>query len=384
MMVHSAYRFRLEPNGQQSDRLSQFAGCTRLVWNKNLERQKGQLDQRKKVFSYAESCKALTQLKREVSFLKDVHSQPLQQVLKDQDLAMRDFLAGSKGMPRFKKKGRHDSFRFPQGVKVEEKKIYLPKIGWVKFRKSREIVGTIKNVTVSKTAGKWYVSIQVEREQAEPKHPSSTAIGIDLGVALFATLSDGQAFMPVDSFKVCQKKLAKQQRSLARKVKGSENWKKQKSIIQKTHVRIAEMRKDYLHKLSTNISKSHVVICLEDLKVLNMTRSAKGTQEKPGRSIAAKSGLNRSILDQGWYEFKRQLMYKQAWRGGQVVLVDPKYSSQKCSNCGFTSAENRRTQANFNCIGCNYVLNADVNAAKNILAAGRAVIACGDIGQDAA
>jgi putative transposase len=384
MIVLSAYRFRLAPNGQQSDRLSQFAGCARLVWNNNLERQKGQLDQKKKVFSYAESCKALTQLKKEVSFLKDVHSQPLQQVLKDQDLAMRDFLAGSKGMPRFKKKGRHDSFRFPQGVKVEEKKIYLPKIGWVKFRKSREIEGTIKNVTVSRTAGKWYVSIQVERVEVEPKHPSNSAVGIDLGVALFATLSDGQAFMPVDSFKVRQKKLAKQQRSLARKVKGSENWKKQKSAIQKTHVRIVNMRRDYLHKLSTRISKSHVVICLEDLKVQNMTRSAKGTQEKPGKNVAAKSGLNRSILDQGWYEFKRQLMYKQAWRGGHVVLVDPKYSSQKCSNCGFTSAENRRTQANFNCIGCNYVLNADVNAAKNILAAGRAAIACGDIGQDAA
>ncbi|MCC6981228.1 MAG: transposase, partial [Candidatus Melainabacteria bacterium] len=255
MMVLFAYRFRLEPNGQQNDRLSQFAGCTRLVWNKNLELQKAQLDQEKKVFSYAESCMALIQLKKEVSFLKDVHSQPLQQVLKDQDLAMRDFLAGSKGMPRFKKKGSHDSFRFPQGVKVEEKKIYLPKIGWVKFRKSREIEGTIKNVTVSRTAGKWFVSIQVEREIEEPKHPSVSVIGIDLGVALFATLSDGQAFMPVDSFKVCQKKLAKQQRSLARKVKGSENWKKQKSAIQKTHVKIANKRNDYLHKLSTNISK---------------------------------------------------------------------------------------------------------------------------------
>ncbi|MCC6978285.1 MAG: transposase, partial [Candidatus Melainabacteria bacterium] len=236
MMVYSAYRFRLEPNGQQSDRLSQFAGCARLVWNKNLERQKGQLEQKKKVFSYAESCKALTQFKKEVSFLTDVHSQPLQQVLKDQDLAMRDFLAGLKGMPRFKKKGRHDCFRFPQGVKVDEKKIYLPKIGWVKFRKSREIVGTIKNVTVSRTGGKWFVSIQVERVEVEPKHPSSTAVGIDLGVALFATLSDGQVFKPVDSFKVRQKKLANQQRSLARKVKGSENWKKQKSAIQKTHV----------------------------------------------------------------------------------------------------------------------------------------------------
>ncbi|MCC6978436.1 MAG: transposase, partial [Candidatus Melainabacteria bacterium] len=150
------------------------------------------------------------------------------------------------------------------------------------------------------------------------------------------------------------------------------------------HAKIANKRNDYLHKLSTNISKSHVVICLEDLKVQKMTRSAKGTREKPGKNVGAKSGLNRSILDQGWYEFKRQLMYKQAWRGGYVVLVNPKYSSQQCSNCGFTSAENRRTQANFNCIGCNYVFNADWNAAKNILAAGRAAIACGDIGQDTA
>ncbi len=143
------------------------------------------------------------------------------------------------------------------------------------------------------------------------------------------------------------------------------------------HSRIANIRRDYLHKVTTTISKNHAMIVIEDLKVSNMSKSTAGTVSQPGRNVRAKSGLNRSILDQGWYEMRRQLEYKQLWRGGQVLAVPPAYTSQRCACCGHTAKENRLTQSKFVCRACGYTANADVNGARNILAAGHAVLACG-------
>ena len=156
------------------------------------------------------------------------------------------------------------------------------------------------------------------------------------------------------------------------------NWKKQKAKITRLHSRIADARLDFLHKNSTAISKNHAVVVLEDLKGSNMSASAKGTKEQPGKNVRAKAGLNKSILDQGWFEFRRQLEYKQAWRGGQVVLINPQHTSQTCSTCGHISPENRRTQSKFRCTSCGHEEHADLNAAKNIRRAGQARIACGD------
>ncbi|HDL9596335.1 TPA: transposase, partial [Escherichia coli] len=141
--------------------------------------------------------------------------------------------------------------------------------------------------------------------------------------------------------------------------------------------RIANIRRDYLHKVTTTVSKNHAMIVIEDLKVSNMSKSAAGTVSQPGRNVRAKSGLNRSILDQGWYEMRRQLEYKQLWRGGQVLAVPPAYTSQRCACCGHTAKENRLSQSQFRCQVCGYTANADVNGAHNILAAGHAVLACG-------
>ncbi|EPQ0488114.1 RNA-guided endonuclease InsQ/TnpB family protein, partial [Proteus mirabilis] len=157
----------------------------------------------------------------------------------------------------------------------------------------------------------------------------------------------------------------------------SANWQKQKHKIQRLHSHIANIRKDSLHKVTSEISKNHAMIVIEDLKVSNMSKSAKGTTERPGRNVKAKSGLNRSILEQGWYEMRRQLEYKQLWRGGQVVAIPPAYTSQKCACCGHTAKENRQSQSQFECLECGYTANADINAARNILAAGHAVLACG-------
>jgi len=166
---------------------------------------------------------------------------------------------------------------------------------------------------------------------------------------------------------------------MARKKKFSNNWKKSKSEINKLHTRIANVRKDYLHKTTTTISQNHAIVCVEDLKIKNMSKSANGTIEQPGRNVKAKSGLNRSILDQGWFEFRRQLEYKELWLGGEVLAVPARNTSRKCTICGHTAADNRTSQASFRCTACGHEANADVNAACNILAAGHAVLACGEI-----
>lgn len=239
----------------------------------------------------------------------------------------------------------------------------------------------MKNITITQECGKWYASVQTEREVETPVHTSTSAVGIDVGIAKFATLSDGQVFDAVNSFKQKQQRLARYQRVIARKVKFSNNWHKAKQRVSKLYTHIANARRDFLHKTTTNISQNHAMIFVEDLKVANMSKSASGTLEAPGRSVKAKSGLNRLILDQGWSEFRRQLEYKQAWAGGDVLAIAPHYTSQRCSCCGTVSKDNRQSQAKFACVSCGYEVNADLNAAKNILAAGHAVLACGEMVQ---
>jgi putative transposase len=248
----------------------------------------------------------------------------------------------------------------------------------VRYRNSQPIVGTPKNVTVSKRGDHWYVSIQTEVEIEQPRHKATSIVGGDLGIARFLTLSTGEYFEPLNSFKKLEKKLAKLQRTLARRVKGSVNWKKTRGKISRLHIRIANARNDYLHKLSHDISKNHAVVVLEELKVANMSTSAKGTVEQPGRNVKAKSGLNKSLLDQGWYEFRRQLGYKLEWLGGMLVLVNPKNTSRCCPECGHTSGENRKTQSSFVCVECGYKENADFVGALNVLRAGHAQLACGE------
>ncbi|HII3592132.1 TPA: RNA-guided endonuclease InsQ/TnpB family protein, partial [Klebsiella pneumoniae] len=222
---------------------------------------------------------------------------------------------------------------------------------------------------------------QTEYEVADPVHNAESIVGLDAGVTKLATLSDGTVYHPVNSFKANQRKLAMLQRQLSRKVKFSANWQKQKRKIQRHHSHIANIRRDYLHKVTSEISKNHAMIVIEDLKVGNMSKSAKGTSEQHGRNVRAKSGLNRSILDQGWYEMRRQLEYKQLWRGGHVIALPPAYTSQRCACCGHTAKENRQTQSKFVCQVCGYTENADINGARNILAAGHAVLACGGMVQ---
>ncbi|MCD6874240.1 transposase [Escherichia coli] len=380
-----AFKFQLRPGDQQECEMRRFAGACRFVFNRALARQNENHEAGNKYIPYGKMASWLVEWKNatETQWFNDSPSQPLQQSLKDLERAYKNFFRKRAAFPRFKKRGQNDAFRYPQGVKLDQEnsRIFLPKLGWMRYRNSRQVTGVVKNVTVSQSCGKWYISIQTESEVSTPVHPSASMVGLDAGVAKLATLSDGTVFEPVNSFQKNQKTLARLQRQLSRKVKFSNNWQKQKRKIQRLHSRIANIRRDYLHKVTTTVSKNHAMIVIEDLKVSNMSKSAAGTVSQPGRNVRAKSGLNRSILDQGWYEMRRQLEYKQLWRGGQVLAVPPAYTSQRCACCGHTAKENRLSQSKFRCQVCGYTANADVNGARNILAAGHAVLACGEMVQ---
>jgi len=380
MIRLQAYKYRLKTNEAQEGQLKRFAGCCRFVWNKALALQKQLLDNKEKRLTYNKLAVLLPQWKQDYPFLKETHSQIMQQTLMNLDRAIKDAFNKSnpKRFPKFKKKGIHDSFRYPQGFKLNDNVVYLPKIGWISFYKSRDIEGTIRNVTVSRNGSYWFVSIQTEQEVPDPVHVSDSAVGIDMGVKRFATLSDGTTYEPLNSFKKMEKKLVREQRKLSRKVKRSNNWHKQKNAIARLHTRIAYARNDYLHKVSTAISKNHALAVLEDLKVVNMSASAKGNVNNPGKNVRAKSGLNKAILDQGWSGFRRMLEYKMKWAGGRIIVVPPQYTSQECPLCHNISPDNRKTQEKFKCTSCGYTNNADLVAAINILAAGHAVSACGE------
>ena len=378
-----AYKFELKPNGEQLRDMRRFAGACRFVFNKALAWQKEcyAADNTTK-FSYTALANFLPawKLEKETEWLKDSPSQCLQQTLKDLERAYKNFFAKRADFPRFKKKGQSDSFRYPQGCKLDQanSRILLPKLGWIRYRNSREVLGVVKNVTVSYSQGKWFVSIQTEREIDASVHPSTTIVGIDMGIARFATLSDGSYFAPLNSFKRQEKALAKAQRTMSRKQKFSNNWKKAKARVQRIHARIGNARSDDLHKTTTTISQNHAMVCIEDLQVRNMSKSSSGTTEIPGKNVRAKSGLNKAILDQGWYEFRRQLDYKLAWNGGQLVAVPPRNTSRTCPCCDHVAKENRLTQARFECVECGFEENADLVSAINVLRAGHARLACAD------
>lgn len=379
-----AFKYELRPDGQQARQMARFAGSCRFVFNKALAMQKANYEAGGKFINYVAMAKELTGWRNggETPWLKDAPVHPLQHALKDLERAYKHFFAKRADFPRFKKKGQRDSFRYPdpKQIKLDQgnDRIFLPKLGWLRYRNSRDVLGTVRNATVSQSGGKWFVSIQTEREVEQPMPQASSAVGIDMGITRFATMSDGSYLAPLSSFKKHETRLRRTQQAMSRKQKFSSNWKKAKAKVQRLHTRIGNCRRDYLHKATTAISQNHAMVCIEDLQVRNMSKSAAGSAEKPGKSVRAKSGLNKAILDQGWFEFRRQLEYKLAWAGGWLIAVPPHNTSRTCPACGHVHADNRKTQAEFACVQCDFEENADVVGAMNILARGHRVAACGE------
>ena len=344
--------------------MKQSSGCSRFVYNRALAWQNERYKVNKSFkFSYFRLTGLLPEWKRELPWLKECSIHTLRQSLKDLEMAFKNFFEKRSNFPKFKRKGLKESFRYNGDCKLEQQnsRIYLPKIGWVRYRNSRNVIGEIKNVTVSQKCGKWYASIQTEFEVETPR-PNGGEVGIDMGIVRFATLSNGEYFEPINAFKAHKGRLAKLQMQFKNKTKFSKNWQKLNAKIAKLHHRIANIRKDHLHKISSTISKNHAIVYVEDLQVKNMSKS----------DI---SNLNRAILDQSWFEFRRQLDYKLAWNGGHLIAVSPQNTSRSCLSCGHTAKENRQTQVNFKCVECGYQNNADVVGAINVLKRGQEILA---------
>ena len=371
-------KYRLDPTPQQAARLRVLAGHARFVWNRALAECHAARERGEWVPRYGTMAGWITTWKREASttFLTEAYTDNLQQKLRDLDTAwQRHFTPGlAADAPRFKKKGKsRDAIRFvnfPKYCRLDHRRVKLPAgLGWVRFRQSRPVVGKITSCTVGLDSGHWHISFQVEIEVEEPpRHPATAAVALDMGVAHFAVDSNGTPHAGRNSFRQLEQRIATAQRRLKHKTRLSRNWKKQKSRIARLHQKAANVRRDTLHKLSTTICKNHAMVAVEDLRVSNMTASAKGTLAAPGRQVKQKTGLNKAILDQGWFEFRRQLTYKQAWRGGLLVAVPPHHTSQTCPECGHVEAANRLSRASFRCQACGHADHADVVGARNILA----------------
>lgn len=399
-----AYRFQLRLKGREERLLRRYAGCMRWVWNTALAEQRRRHAEGLKYAGYNEMAGWLTAWRNDTAtaWLAQAPVHPQQQVLRRLDAAYKQFFQAARvtraggpvsvAPPRFKSRGDEPGLRFPDpkqfALDAANCRIRLPKIGWVRMRMSQSVEGVPRNVSVTREGSKWFASLQVEMRETLPPLGMAPTLGIDLGLTKFAAFSDevlctashGNAakeqcshIEPIAALKRQRVRLLRYQRSVSRKKKGSANRKKAVARLAALHRRIAHQRSDWLHKLTTDLANAHPAIALEDLRIKNMTASAAGTVERPGRSVRAKAGLNRSILDAAWGEFARQLAYKVEWRGGRVILVSPAYTSRKCRCCGHEAADNRKTQSVFACVTCGHTEHADIHAAKNILAAGHAV-----------
>lgn len=373
-----AYKYRLVPNKEQEVLFAQYAGCARYVYNRALADYKKAQENDIKRPSYSDAANKLPFMKadEETIWLKDVHSQVLQQSIMDLYKGIKKFFKERDdnpfiGFPKFKRKGKKESFRFPQNIKIMGNKVYLPKIGWVKFRNSRSIEGMLKQAVIKKEAIHWYITIFAEVEMATAQVPiiDEGAIGIDLGLTSFVALSTEEE---VEAPVFLRKHLAKLKhlyRELSRKKKFSNNWKKCVAKIQRLHIRIKNLRGDFLHKLSTLLSKNHGVVCVENLNIKGMVKNRR---------------LARSISDAGWGKFVSFLEYKCDWNGKHFVKVPRHFpSSQLCSNCG-NKQKMPLSERVYRCQNCPLELGRDINASKNIRMAGLDILkACGaiDVGQ---
>jgi putative transposase len=364
MKRQQGYKYRLNLPSGAATRLSQQAGCVRVVWNRATAMSKD------KYPGNAALSALLPAWKKELPWLADSDSIALQQSLRNFDRAWQNFFAypESFARPTFKKRGDRDSFRIvgAAATKTQFSKVWLPKFGWLHFRASRPWQGTVKSVTFSRKAGKWYVSILTEREVTAPALRQDDWLGIDVGIAQYATLSTGEHKPSICALRRAQKRLTKLSRKLARATKGSRRRKSTKLRLAACHAQIANKRADHAHKVSSEIVTKHGRIRMEDLRLINMMKSAKGTIEMPGKNVAQKRGLSRHLADQGLRQLRTFLAYKLAWSNGVLEAVDPKYTSQKCHACKHTARDNRVSQAAFKCTACGHSDHADVNAAKNI------------------
>ena len=364
MKREQGYKYRLYLPDGAATKMSQYAGCARLVWNLAVVASK------KEYPGNGALSAMLTTWKHKVAFLRDADSIALQQSLRNFDRAWQNYFQFPEHFdrPTFKRRDMHSSFRIvgAAAARTKQGQVWLPKFGWVSYRDSRPWLGAVKSVTYSRKAGRWYVSILTERDVSEPKPRRDTWVGIDVGIAQYATLSTGVVAPSIFAHRRARRALAKLARKLERATKGSRRRAKTKLRLAACHAKIANKRADHAHQVSFLIAKKHGRVKMEDLRLVNMMKSAKGTMEKPGKNVAQKRGLSRHLADQGLRQLRTFLEYKLAWSGGTLESVPAAYTSQTCHACKHVARENRVSQASFVCVACGHADHADVNAAKNI------------------
>jgi putative transposase len=372
-------RYRLMPTAAQETAMRGHCAHARFVWNLAVEQQSWWKRGRKSAPGFLEQCRQLTEARCENAWLRGGSQTVQQQALRDFDQAMRYFFAGTHRRPTWRKASLHNGFRIvavqPRHVRRLNRnagEVWVPKVGWVRFRWSRAVPDAKSYRITCDHAGRWHVAFAVI-PPAVPGPGTGEIVGVDRGVAVSVALSTGEMLCVPRPSPGRQRRLILLQRRLARAKRGSNRGAQLKLGVARLKAREAAGRKDWCEKVSTMLAREFDVIRVEDLKVASMTRSARGTIAEPGRNVRQKAGLNRSILENGWGLLVTRLEQKAL---GRVQKVNPAYTSQRCSACGHMDRESRESQADFRCTSCGFACNADVNAAKNI-AAGHAVKARG-------
>ncbi|CAO5180983.1 transposase [Frankia sp. AiPs1] len=372
-------RYRLYPTADQAAVMGGHCGHARYVWNLAVEQQSWWSSRRGPAPSYAEQNRQLTEARRAFDWLAAGSIIVQQQALRDFSTAMANFFRGSHRKPGFRKRGRSEGFRIVAVKATDVRQVNrrwsemrVPKVGWVRFRRSRAVPDARSYRISRDRAGRWHVAFAAAPEPI-PAPGTGEVVGVDRGVAVSAALSSGELLACPGPRPAEAARLVRLQRRLARAKRGSNRRARLKAQIARLKAREADRRKDWVEKTSTDLARRYDVIRVEDLRVKNMTRSARGTVEAPGKNVRQKAGLNRAILGAGWGLLVQRLEHKAP---GRVEKIPAAFTSQRCSACGHVAPGNRESQAVFRCAACGHTANADVNAAVNI-AAGRAVTARG-------
>jgi len=369
MIVKQAFRYELDPTNEQQGLLVRAAGTARFAYNWGLDVCRAYLDQHLLIPSAMALHRLWNAYKREhAPWAYAVSKCAGQEALRDLRTAFDNFFASRSGkrrgpkmgFPRYRKKGRDDSFRLTGAIHVGPKGVQLPRLGWVRTKEpTNKFRGRILSATVRREADRWYVSLTVEVERPDPQPRSGGVVGVDLGLMAFATLSDGTVIRPSRFLARAQRALRRKQKALSRKQKGSHRRHKAALAVARLHRKVRNRRRDFHHKLSTTLARTKSVVVIEDLAVKGLVRN---------RHLA------RSISDAGWSEFRRMLEYKTAWYGSHLVVADRFFPSSKmCSRCGTVRAELSLSERVFRCEACGLEMDRDRNAAINLERLGTAV-----------